>query len=142
MNIVYVIITIFLMLIILCVSLYNLDTYKINLEEDNNNIKDKIPSGKLGQFKYLYTLSKQNSNNNISDSKLAMLYVGVFLVATVIIILMRNSLNLDLMLGFLMITTYKTFNLFKDKLSKKGYYVTFSIIAIIVLYSIIKILRV
>ena len=141
MSIVYVIITIFLMLIILGVSLYNLDTYKINLEEDNN-IKDKMPSGKIGQFKYLYTLSKQNSNNNISDSKLAMLYVGVFLVATVIVILMRNSLNLDLMLGFLMITTYKTFNLFKDKLSKKGYYITFSIIAIIVLYSIIKILRV
>lgn len=141
MSIVYVIITIFLMLIILGVSLYNLDTYKINLEEDNN-IKDKMPSGKIGQFKYLYTLSKQNSNNNISDSKLDMLYVGVFLVATVIVILMRNSLNLDLMLGFLMITTYKTFNLFKDKLSKKGYYITFSIIAIIVLYSIIKILRV
>ena len=141
MSIVYVIITIFLMLIILGVSLYNLDTYKINLEEDNN-IKDKMPSGKIGQFKYLYTLSKQNSNNNISDSKLAMLYVGVFLVATVIVILMRNSLNLDLMLGFLMITTYKTFNLFKDKLSKKGYYITFSIIAIIVLYSIIKTLRV
>ena len=141
MSILYVIITIFLMLIILGVSLYNLDTYKINLEEDNN-IKNKIPSGKIGQFKYLYTLSKQNSNNNISDSKLAMLYVGVFLVATIIVILMRNSLNLDLMLGFLMITTYKTFNLFKDKLSKKGYYVTFSIICIIVLYSIIKILRV
>lgn len=141
MSILYVIITIFLMLIILGVSLYNLDTYKINLEEDNN-IKNKIPSGKIGQFKYLYTLSKQNSNNNISDSKLAMLYAGVFLVATIIVILMRNSLNLDLMLGFLMITTYKTFNLFKDKLSKKGYYVTFSIICIIVLYSIIKILRV
>lgn len=141
MSILYVIITIFLMLIILGVSLYNLDTYKINLEEDNN-IKNKIPSGKIGQFKYLYTLSKQNSNNNISDSKLAMLYVGVFLVATVIVILMRNSLNFDLMLGFLMITTYKTFNLFKEKLSKKGYYITFSIIAIIVLYSIIKILRV
>ena len=141
MSILYVIITIFLMLIILGVSLYNLDTYKINLEEDNN-IKNKIPSGKIGQFKYLYTLSKQNSNNNISDSKLAMLYVGVFLVATIIVILMRHSLNLDLMLGFLMITTYKTFNLFKDKLSKKGYYITFSIIAIIVLYSIIKILRV
>ena len=141
MSIVYVIITIFLMLIILGVSLYNLDTYKINLEEDNN-IKDKMPSGKLGQFKYLYTLSKQNSNNNISDSKLAMLYVGVFLVATVIVILMRHSLNLDLMLGFLMITTYKTFNLFKDRLSKKGYYITFSIICVIVLYSIIKILRV